>query len=116
MVNLTEKSILEVIPEKGIPIRSIFKKFGIPPKKEDVNAKKLARLLKKLEKKGRIRKENKSYYLISQTETQKILGDFTETKSKSKTVVLEESKKKKITEVTPKSKKTVKPKAKPSEI
>jgi len=45
---LTKENVLELIPEKGIPIISIMKKLGISIKEDKISARKVLSLLKSI--------------------------------------------------------------------
>ena len=65
VLELNRDNILELIPKNGILIKTILKKLGISVKEDKIRARRVIRILKKLEKEGKIRQENKSYFLIS---------------------------------------------------
>ncbi len=59
---IDKKAILSIIPKDGIPIRLLLKELGISIRHDKDIAKKLLRLLKKLEKQKKLIKFNKTYY------------------------------------------------------
>jgi len=109
---LSKENLLAIIPKKGISIVSILKKFGITISQNKIGARKALKLLIKLEKEGKIRKDNKTYFLNSTKNSQTSLESFTKSKSKLKIGTVHTSKKKEKSEKKPKLKKKIIPEPK----
>ena len=75
LVELSKDKILEIIPSNGIQLKSLLINLGVLDNK--ILGIRVLKLLKQLEKEGKIREENRNYFLISRKEIQKDLQDVT---------------------------------------
>lgn len=94
-MELSKEKILEAIPLNGILLRSLLDNLGVSLD-DKPKAIRVLKLLKQLEKEGKIRDENKNYFLIGKKEIQKDLQDFTVSKKTTKISTLEKPIKKRV--------------------